>query len=60
MMSRPFFGDEVRLDTLAEAKALVEGGWKEYNRFRPHSSLGYGPPVPKALMAGIFNQGLSP
>ena len=28
------------LDTLAEAKVLVEGWRREYNRFRPHSSLG--------------------
>ena len=28
------------LDTLAEAKVLVEGWRREYNRFWPHSSLG--------------------
>jgi len=58
MMSGPFFWDEVMLDTLAEAKVLVEGWRKEYNRFRPHSSLGYGPPAPEAIMVGIFTQGL--
>jgi len=36
------------LDTLMEAKVLVEGWRKEYNRFRPHSSLGYRPPAPEA------------
>jgi len=37
------------LDTLMEAKVLVEGWRKEYNRFRPHSSLGYRPPVPETF-----------
>jgi transposase InsO family protein len=46
------------LDTLAEAKVLVEGWRREYNRFRPHSSLGYRPPAPEAIMVGIFTQGL--
>ncbi len=36
------------LDTLMEAKVLVESWRKEYNRFRPHSSLGYRPPAPEA------------
>ena len=31
---------------------------KEYNRFRPHSSLGYRPPAPEAYLAGKFTQGL--
>lgn len=46
------------LDTLREAKVLVEGWRKEYNRFRPHISLGYRPPAPEAFMAGKFTQGL--
>ena len=46
------------LDTLAEAKVLVEGWRREYNRFRPHSSLGYRPPAPEAYMAGKITQGL--
>jgi transposase InsO family protein len=46
------------LDTLAEAKVLVEGWRREYNHFRPHSSLGYRPPAPEAYMAGKFTQGL--
>jgi len=34
-------------------------GWRrEYNRFRPHSSLGYRPPAPEAYMTEIFTQGL--
>jgi len=41
-----------------EAKVLVEGWRKGYNRFRPHSSLGYRPPAPEAFMASIFTQGL--
>jgi len=46
------------LDTLAEAKVLVEGWRREYNRLRPHSSLDYRPPAPEAYMAGKFTQGL--
>ncbi len=44
------------LDTLAEAKVLVEGWRREYNRFRPHSSLDYRPPAPEAFMVGKFTQ----
>ena len=40
-------------DTLLEAKVLTERWRKEYNQVRPHSSLGYKPPAPEAvLMAG--------
>jgi len=35
--------------TLWEAKVLVERWRKEYNRFRPHSSLGYRPPAPETV-----------
>jgi transposase InsO family protein len=34
--------------TLTEAKVLIEAWRKEYNHFRPHSALGYRPPVPEA------------
>jgi transposase InsO family protein len=34
--------------TLTEAKVLMEQWRKEYNQVRPHSSLGYRPPVPEA------------
>jgi putative transposase len=37
-------------DTLLEAKVLV-GRWRqEYNHIRPHSSLGYRPPAPEAVL----------
>ena len=36
-------------DSLFEAKVLVERWRKEYNQIRPHSSLGYKPPAPKAI-----------
>ncbi len=36
-------------DTLWEAQVLIEGWRREYNRFRPHSSLGYRPPAPEAF-----------
>jgi putative transposase len=44
------------LDTLMEAKVLVEGWRQEYNRFRPHSSLGYKPPAPETKRLEKLNQ----
>ena len=38
-------------DTLFEAKVLVERWKREYNTVRPHSSLGYRPPVPEAILS---------
>jgi putative transposase len=35
--------------TLLEAKVLLENWRREYNRIRPHSSLGYRPPAPEAI-----------
>ena len=35
--------------TLLEAKVLIENWRREYNQIRPHSSLGYRPPVPDAI-----------
>jgi len=37
-------------DTLFEAKVLVERWRREYNHIRPHSSLGFKPPAPEAVM----------
>ena len=37
-------------DTLLEAKILTERWRKEYNQVRPHSSLGYRPPAPEAVV----------
>jgi transposase InsO family protein len=34
--------------TLAEAQILIEAWRRHYNTVRPHSSLGYRPPVPEA------------
>lgn len=46
-------------DTLLEAQVLV-GRWrKHYNQVRPHSSLGYRPPAPAAVMTGGQRLGLS-
>jgi transposase InsO family protein len=39
--------------TLAEAKVLIERWRKHYNTVRPHSSLGYRPPAPEAVMASV-------
>jgi putative transposase len=36
--------------TLTEAKVLIEQWKREYNQVRPHSSLGYRPPAPEAIM----------
>ena len=35
--------------TLKEAQILIEQWRKEYNTVRPHSSLGYKPPVPETI-----------
>ena len=35
--------------TLKEAKVLIERWRREYNTFRPHSSLGYRPPAPETV-----------
>ena len=36
--------------TLTEARVLIEQWRREYNHVRPHSALGYRPPVPKAIL----------
>jgi transposase InsO family protein len=36
--------------TLTEAKVLTEQWRQEYNQVRPHSSLGYRPPAPEAMI----------
>jgi len=36
--------------TLQEAQVIIERWRKEYNTFRPHSSLGYRPPAPEAVL----------
>ena len=36
--------------SLAEAKVMVENWRKHYNEIRPHSSLGYQPPAPAAII----------
>jgi putative transposase len=37
-------------DTITEARVLTERWRNHYNRIRPHSSLGYRPPAPEALL----------
>jgi len=39
--------------TLEEAKVLIEQWRREYNHVRPHSSLGYRPPAPEAVLSKI-------
>ena len=36
--------------SLAEARVVVEGWRRRYNTVRPHSSLGYRPPAPEAVL----------
>ena len=36
--------------TLKEARVLIDMWRKEYNTIRPHSTLGYRPPVPETIM----------
>ncbi len=38
--------------TLKEARVLIERWRNQYNHVRPHSSLGYRPPAPEAILAG--------
>ena len=36
--------------TLLEAKVLIAGWRREYNKVRPHSALRYRPPVPETTL----------
>ncbi|MCI0797068.1 MAG: integrase core domain-containing protein [Chloroflexi bacterium] len=36
--------------TLKEVEVLTERWMQHYNQVRPHSSLGYGPPVPETIL----------
>ncbi len=40
--------------TLKQARVLIQRWRQQYNRVRPHSSLGYRPPAPKALSAPCY------
>ena len=40
--------------TLTEARILIERWRRDYNQVRPHSSLGYRPPAPEAIMLKIL------
>jgi len=42
--------------SLKEAQVLIEQWRKHYNEVRPHSSLGYKPPAPKAIVSTIEKQ----
>jgi len=46
--------------TLKEAKVLIERWREHYNHVRPHSSLGYRPPAPAAVIAGAGSATLRP
>ena len=42
--------------TLLEAKVLIENWRQQYNQVRPHSSLGYRPPAPRAILPSYQTQ----
>jgi transposase InsO family protein len=44
-----FIAKAVR-ECLAEAKVIIEAWRRYYNTGRPHSSLGYRPPAPEAII----------
>ena len=54
-------GDEVLkrkiFYTLEEARFIIEQWRREYNQIRPHSSLGYMPPVPRAVAPWMVEAG---
>jgi len=39
--------------TLEEARVLIEQWRREYNQVRPHSTLGYRPPAPEAILTMV-------
>lgn len=45
--------------TLVEAKILIENWRQHYNHVRPHSSLGYKPPAPEAVLLPLPEKRLS-
>ena len=40
-------------DSLLEARVLTERWRRHYNVVRPHTSLGYRPPAPEAVMSAV-------
>ena len=48
-MRDEFLNREI-FDTVLEAQVLTEAWRHHYNTVRPHSSLGYKPPAPQAVM----------
>ena len=46
--------------SLAEAKIIIEAWRRYYNTERPHSSLGYRPPAPEAIVWPAPPRGSAP
>lgn len=46
--------------SLAEAKVIIEAWRRYYNTERPHSSLGYKPPAPQAIVMPATPRGSAP
>ena len=41
---------DLSLDSLKEARVVIEMWRRFYNTVRPHASLGYRPPAPEAIL----------
>jgi len=46
--------------TLREAQVLIEAWRRHYNAVRPHSSLGYRPPAPQAILPPAYGLPYAP
>ena len=46
--------------TLPEAQVLIEAWRRHYNAVRPHSSLGYQPPAPEAILPPAYGLPYAP
>lgn len=46
--------------SLAEAKVIIDAWRRYYNTERPHSSLGYKPPTPQAIVMPATPRGPAP
>jgi len=57
---RMYLLDMEVFDTMHEAKVLIERWREHYNRVRPHSSLGYIPPAPEAMLPCSSVSGATP
>jgi hypothetical protein len=57
-MARKHYTPEQIIHKLREAEVLIERWRQEYNHVRPHSSLGYKPPAPEAVIPSAHKTNL--